>query len=223
MSTHRYTCKAIVTWCDVRSDVSKGETILSFLNRPSLQHFCQSPSTQAINSLSFFFPSCLPLFTPWLHTLLIRQRPRWWRRRQCRAPACSSLPRLSRHCAATVGPAAKRKSHFLRLFYFNLLLIELQNVSKPQWVCVAGADKVGGCLQWEFWDSQLSRNVTFPASSLFLFDFNRNFLPVSVRGSLRNEIWACSAIKQCHLVWGFLNISPPTSQVGMENKLSDSF
>lgn len=52
------------------------------------------------------FPAAL---SPCSHTLLIRQRPRWWQSRQCGAPACSSLPKLSPRCAARSRAHCKDK------------------------------------------------------------------------------------------------------------------
>lgn len=64
-----------------------------------------------------------------------------------------------------------------------------------------------------------------PRCNLFcviaLFDIDRNFLFVSVRRV--EEMRFAHTLSFAPGVWGFLHISSPTSQAGMENKLSGFF
>lgn len=127
------------------------------------------------------------------------------------APRAQSSP-----CSSLCGPQQRSlvKSHLLGLFYFNLLLIELKYMSLGAPLCHRGSgwmhERVStpGTLT----ERLKASTGTFSASSLFMFDFDRNLFPLpATEKEMRFRHALC--IRNCHLFpeSGTLNISPPTS------------
>ncbi len=88
-------------------------------------------------------------------------------------------------------------------------------------MCLCGS---AGWARDFYTDREANRNATFHASSLFLFDFDRNFFMCLCgkleKGDLSAHYHQTMSFTPSEL--DFLNISPPTSQVRTENTLSDS-